>query len=106
MKLLMIKNSRGFFFNPIHPYKTENDGYVDIEKINKDDLLDIVNYSIDNDIEIDHFTIGSISNPVQETVYKELDNKLSQLVKNKSDLSKEIESMFLEAENKYKIKEK
>ena len=55
MKLLKIKEQKGFFINPsnIDKEKSIDDQYKNIEIISKEDILSMIDFIMENDIEMD-----------------------------------------------------
>ena len=107
MKILMIKNdgknNKGFYLNP---KKVEDITRIDIntnpvEDITKEDILDMVDYIIENDVELDPYSKGILPNPVQDIIYENLYNQFVNIINNKDIIKKQIDDKFKEAESKY-----
>lgn len=100
MKIMVIKDNKGYYINPakINP---GSDNLVEIEKISKEDIFDIIDYMIDNDIDMDEFKDGLLPNPAQETIYKNLYLKLIGVNNSKKNIISEVNDKFKDAEEKY-----
>lgn len=97
MKLLKIENSKGYFYLD----KTKN--YDEIDKIDKESLLFLVKYIINNeDFEMDEYMPKTIVNKAQDIVYNNIYNKLIELSKSKKAIKESLDSKYKEALEKYK----
>ena len=75
-----------------------------ILEISKEDILKTLDYIYNNDnIELEEYNKDKISNEAERIVYENLYNKLKTFKDNKLNLKKEIDSLFKELEEKYKI---
>lgn len=88
-------NKKGKFFN----LKTNK--YEDIETITKENIIDLIHYILDNDTNVETYIEGTLQNPVQDIIYKNLFAKFDDLIKNKQDILKKIDDEFRKAENEY-----
>ena len=103
MKLIRIKEGTGEFFD-FSIYKegvNEEDCYKSIENIDKENVLSILSYIIENDVEYDKYESGVFKNPAQDLIYKELSQDMDDLKNKKESIIKEIDDEFKEAEEKY-----
>lgn len=99
MKILRIENGKGYIAVP-----TNNGGFNEkqIEETTKEDILIILDYMINNDIEMDEINQeNDLFHPVQETIYSELYLQLSKFITEKENIIEEVNEKFKEAENKY-----
>ncbi len=98
MKILKIENKCGFIaFELNADFK-----YKKIEDTTKEDILAILDYAIENDIELDKMAEeNELVNPVQKTIYLSLYNEFSSFLNDKDEIIKEVDAHFKEAENKY-----
>ena len=69
MKLLQINNDAGHFL-------AENGDYAPIDKITKEDLLRLVNITLEEDVEFDEYSEERIKNQAHQIVYKSIFEKL------------------------------
>lgn len=75
-----------------------------ILEISKEDILKSLQYIYDNDdIELEEYDKDKIVNEAERIVYENLYNKFSNFKENKQTLKNEIDSIFKDLEEKYKI---
>ena len=97
MKLLKIENSSGFF-------RLESGKYDPIDKISKDDLLQLVNITLsDEDVEFDAYDESMIQNHAHQVIYKSVVRKLQSLRERKQEFFDESARLYLEEYEKYKV---
>ena len=103
MKLLKIREQKGFFINPSHidKEKSIDNQYKNIEMISKEDILSMIDFIMENDIEMDEYKETLLPNPAQKIIYENLYNHLSNLKNCKDDLIKQTDKKFKDAEEKY-----
>ena len=99
MKYLKIDNNRGFYIKVVD----DQNIWIDIDKINKDDLLYLLNKAITEDFELDEFKEEILENKAHQIIYKSLFEKFSELLSNKTRFKDESESLYKEALDKYSI---
>ena len=95
MKILKIENNKGFF------NVTENDNWIPIDQITKDDLMKLLNTFLENDVEIDSPTENEISNQAHQIIYNSIWKKLDTLKNNKGKFRDEAERAYHDAIQKY-----
>ena len=96
MKLLKISENLGQFL-------TANGDYSSIEKINKDDLLRLVDCTLgEGEVELDPYDDQTIKNQAHQVIYKSIFQKLSDLGKRKQEFVDESARLFLEEYEKYR----
>ena len=100
MKILTIKEGKGYYINP-YTKNIDEKKYELIEKIEKEDILAIIRYSLDNVIEMTECDDENnpIHNPAQKIVYQCIYDKLANL--NVDGIKGEVNSMFEDAEKNY-----
>ena len=103
MKILKIDEKKGLFINPCVLGESGgiNEKYKDIKTITKEDILSIIDFTIENDIEMDEYDESLLLNPADRVIYENLYNHLLQLKDSRDDLIKQIDDKFKEAEEKY-----
>lgn len=75
-----------------------------ITEINKEDILDVLEYIYNNeDIEMEEYNEKKIKNEAERIIYENLYSKFKDFNENKQTLKGEIEGIFKELEDKYKI---
>ncbi len=95
MKVLKIEENQGF-------YTTTGDTYNSIDKINKDDLLKLVELTLEGDVEIDEYNEDGVKNQAHQIIYKNICEKLLDLQKRRDAFKDESERLFLQEYEKYK----
>jgi hypothetical protein len=96
MKLLKISDNGG-------QYRTEKGGYSPIDKIGKEDLLRLVNWTLHEDAaSFDEFDEKAIQNHAHQIIYKSIFQKLSALRKRRQEFIDESARLFLEEYEKYR----
>ena len=75
-----------------------------IVEINKEDILDALEYIYNNeDVEMEVYDKEIIKNEAERIIYENLYSKLNDFIENKQTLKSEIDGIFKELEDKYKI---
>lgn len=95
MKILKIESNQGF-------YTITGTDYTSIDKINKEDLLKLVDITLEGDIEIDKYNEEIIKNKAHQIIYKNICEKLLDLDKRKEEFRDESDRLFLQEHEKYK----
>ncbi len=95
MKYLKIEQYKGYFF-------TETSNYEEIDKIGKTELFYLLNKATEDDnFEMDKFQDDNIGNKAQQIIYKNLFDKFTHLVQNKTRFKDESEQLYKDALEKY-----
>lgn len=87
MKYLKIESNKG-------SYLKENSDWEEIDKINKDELMYLLNKAIDVDFEMDPYDAARLPNKAHSIIYKNLHDKFSELLDNKSRFKDESEQLY------------
>jgi hypothetical protein len=97
MKYLKIDDNRGFYLRP-------NDGktWVEIDKINKDDLLALLDKAIAGDFEMDPYSESTLGNKAHQIIYKNITEKLQSLIGSKDSFKDESDGLYRDAIAKYR----
>lgn len=98
MKYLKIEDNKGFF---LKKNEDETRDWVLIDQIGKDDLFYLLNKAISEKFEIDDFTEETLSNKAHYIIYKNLHEKFSDLLLNKTRFKDESENLYKTALEKY-----
>lgn len=78
--------------------------YKKILEISKDDILKALEYIYENDdIELEEYDKNKIVNEAEKIVYENLYNKLNNFKENKLKLKNDIDDLFKDLEETYKI---
>ena len=102
MKYLKIENNKGFF---IKQEKDQPDQWTEIDKISKDDLMNLLEMVISKDFEMDDYVEANIAHKAHQIVYKSIFEKFSDLIKNMKTFTDECDSQFKTAIVKYESSE-
>lgn len=104
MKILRINSKRAFFVKPSEwrdGVSEDDQSFKPITNISKDDLIEIVDYLLTGEFEMDKCEEDSIANPAEMIVYKKIYEGLEQASKQKSKIMEDIDSRFDAAVKKY-----
>jgi len=94
MKYLKIDDNKGF-------YQLEPDTWKEIDKINKDDLMVLLDKAIDTEFEMDDFEIEKVANKAHQIIYKNLYERFSELIDYKNRFKDESGQLYKSAIEKY-----
>ena len=95
MKILKIEDNKGF-------YSTAEGDCNSIDKINKEDLLKLVDLTLEGDVEFDEYNEDNIKNQAHQIIYKSIYEKLLDLHERKDEFRDKSERLFLHEYEKYK----
>lgn len=93
MKYLKIELNKGFYWN--------GNGYSEIDKINKEDILNLVNLAEKEDFELDEYNESNIANKAHQIIYENIYSKFSQFLENKGQFKREVDETYRDAIGKY-----
>ncbi|GAB4448520.1 MAG: hypothetical protein Fur0028_03580 [Bacteroidales bacterium] len=99
MKYLKIENNKGSY-----RLDTSKDIWTDIDQINKDHLLELIKLASENEFEMDEYNDELLKNPAHNIIYKNIYNKFSDFLKNKTRFQDSAESTYKQAIEKYQLK--
>lgn len=98
MKCLKIEDNKGL-------YSTNGVDWKEIDKIDKDDLLKIIDLILSEDeIEMDEFNDDFLCNQAHKIIYKSIYSKLFQLHQDKTTITDQDQDLYKEAFEKYSSK--
>lgn len=95
MKLLKIEDNLGHYLG-------DSGQYNPVDKITKEDLLRLVNLTMQEDAEFDEYDENAIKNQAHMIVYKSVFEKLRGLRDRKQEFKDESERLFLKEYEKYR----
>ncbi len=97
MKILKIENGLGYYLAA--------EKYKPMDKLNKDDLLKLVDMLLADDvIEMDAYNEEQLQQQAHRIIYKNVFEKLGELQKRKAEYTDESDRMFHTEYEKYKTK--
>lgn len=95
MEYLKITNNKGKFYR-------QGEGWVDVDKMSKDDLYQLVNAALeDEDFGMDEFEEDLLQNPAHKTIYSHIYRQLVDIHSRREEYNDEIDSLYKEAYDKY-----
>ena len=95
MKYLRINENNAEFLK-------ENFQYETIDKIDKDNLLFLINSAVEkDDFEIEVYDSERIMNPAQQIIYENIYKKFDELLKNRNQLKDQVDTLYKDAYEKY-----
>jgi hypothetical protein len=94
MKLLSIENNLGLYLSELGQYNP-------VDKITKEDLLRLVNLTLQADVVFDEYDENAIKNQAHQIVYKSVFEKLRDLRDRKQAFIDESERLYLKEYEKY-----
>ncbi len=97
MKYLKIEDNKGYYLKSLN----NTDTWLEIDNINKDDLLILLNAAISNEFEMDDYAEEKLLNKAHQIIYKNIHEKFSTLLSLKDKFKDESESLYKEAIEKY-----
>lgn len=99
MKYLKIENNKGYYLS-INEQDQEST-WIEIDKISKEDLMKLLEQAISSEFEMDDYEENNLPNKAHQIVYKNLFEKFSELLANKTRFKDESESLYKSAFSKY-----
>lgn len=97
MKLLKIENNLGF-------YHDNQGGFTTVDKITKEDILMLVNLTLDEDkIEFDEYNNENLKNQAHQIIYKSVFEKLQGLRDRRQEFKDKSERLYLQEYEKYRV---
>ncbi|CAM1346845.1 MULTISPECIES: hypothetical protein [Flavobacteriaceae] len=97
MKFLKINNNQAFFLKD----KAEPETWTEIDKIEKEDLMKLLDFAIEEDFEMDVYDENNLANKAHQIIYKGIYEKLNTFLNNKDRFKDETEAIYKEALEKY-----
>ena len=95
MKLLKIENNSGY-------YRDKNDEYHPVDKLGKEELLQLVNRTLHEEaVEFDDYDENLIKNQAHQIIYKSVLRKLRSLEERRGEFIDESARAFLEDYERY-----
>ncbi|WP_445664404.1 hypothetical protein [Fodinibius sp. AD559] len=99
MKYLKIENNKGYYLKPTE--EDQEDYWEEIDEIGKEDLMKLLNKAISSEFEMDDYQEENLAHKAHQIVYKNIFEKFSDLLDNKTRFKDESESLYKEAIEKY-----
>ena len=97
MKYLKIEDNKAFFIKD----KAQPEDWTEIDKIEKEDLLKLLDYATEEDFEMDNYDEAILGHKAHQIIYKSLHEKLNNFLGNKERFKDQTESIYKEELEKY-----
>jgi hypothetical protein len=97
MKYLKIENNQAFFLKE----KTQPENWTEIDKIEKEDLMKLLDFATEDDFEMDNYAEDILANKAHQIIYKSIFEKLNIFITNKGRFKDQTENIYKEALEKY-----
>ncbi|WP_146682231.1 hypothetical protein [Limihaloglobus sulfuriphilus] len=95
MKLLKIDDNKGYFVT--------RDDFATVDKITKDDILRLVNLTLDEEeVEFDEFNDDTLKNQAHKIIYKSVFEKLQNIKERRQEFKDESERLYLSEYKTYR----
>lgn len=95
MESLKIENNKGWF-------KRDGEGWVEVNKMTKEDLYDLVNSALtEEEFSMTPYDEDALKNPAHKTIYSHIYRQLRDIRQRKDEFNDEIQSAYKEAYDKY-----
>ena len=98
MKYLKISDNKGYYLKAI---EADKEDWTEIDKINKDDLMNLLNKAIESDFEMDEYIEEVLGNKAHQIIYKNIYEKFVSLLTNRKRFKDESENLYKDAIKKY-----
>ena len=98
MRYLKIDDNKVYYLQDVL-----NGGWQEIDKINKDDLLSLLNTAVTSEFEMDEFQEDKIANKAHQIIYKKIHEKFADILTVKNKFLDESTSLYKEAVEKYSL---
>lgn len=98
MTYLKIQNNKGFY-----RIQDGNDNWIEIDKINKNDLLKLLQLAKLEDFEMQDYENDLLQNPAHNIIYKNIHNKFSEVLNNNVRFQDSSSRMYKAALEKYRV---
>lgn len=93
MKYLEIKDGKAYYWN--------DKEMIEIDQINKDDLLKIINHAEEDEFEMDVYDENQLQNKAHRIIYQSIHAKLSDFLTDKPQFKRDVDTMYAKAVGEY-----
>jgi hypothetical protein len=93
MKYLEIKDNKGFFWN--------GSEMIEIDRLNKDDLLGLLNHAEEDSFEMDLYDENLLPNKAHQIIYQAISTKFNEFLTDKDQFNRDVDALYVEAVGKY-----
>jgi len=95
MKILKIEDSNGHFC-------ANGEEFILIDKLDKENLLELVNHALTTDVEMDNYDPENLKNEAHRIIYRSVHKKLQELIARKDEFFDKSKREFYETYENYK----
>jgi hypothetical protein len=93
MKYLEIKYNKGYYWN--------DKEMVEIDQINKVELLKLINHAEEDEFEMDVYDENQLQNKAHQIIYQSIYTKLNDFLADKEQFNREVDVLYAEAIGEY-----
>lgn len=97
MKVLKVDSSG------IPKFSSDGNDWKNIEDIKKEDIASMLDFCIDEDIELEVYDESIIKNPAQKIIYENIYSKFKAFIDEKDNFKDEVDGLYKDALEKYKV---
>lgn len=97
MKYLKIEDNKAFFIKD----KAQPDDWTEIDQIEKEHLLKLLDYAIEEDFEMENYDEAVLGHKAHQIIYKSIHEKLNIFLGNKDRFKDQTKNIYKEALEKY-----
>lgn len=95
MKYLKIENNKGLYWN--------GDEHQEIDKINKNDLIKLLNAAENDEFEMDTYDENCLGNKAHQVIYQNIYSKFEEFLSDKDQFKTEVDNLYNKAIGKYSV---
>ena len=95
MKYLEIKDNKGYYWN--------DKEMVEIDQINKDELLKLINHVEEDEFEMDAYDEKQLQNKAHQIIYQNIHSKLNDFLSDKEQFNREVDELYANAIGEYSV---
>ncbi|WP_218669350.1 hypothetical protein [Massilia sp. KIM] len=92
---MKIENGQGYF-------RRQDGEYSALDKISKDDLLNLIDWALSQEIQIDAYDEVSLKNQAHQIIYKSIGDKLIELTNRREEFRDDSAQLFQAEYEKYR----
>lgn len=89
MKYLEIKNSKGYYW--------DDKKMVEIDQINKEELLKLINHAEADEFEMDEYDENQLQNKAHQIIYQSIYTKLNDFLTDKDQFNSDVDALYAKA---------
>jgi hypothetical protein len=93
MKYLEIKDNKGY-------YRKDKE-MVEIDQINKDELLKLINHAEVDEFEMDAYDENQLQNKAHQIIYQSIYTKLNDFLSDKEQFNRDVDTLYAKAIGEY-----